>query len=160
MPFAFLLAMQAAGMVVDYLGAKNQAALAKMGYQLQQSGIESQIEQTRLESEDASLQALKKLRQTMGTQLAIFGARGTNPGAGSAFTLLNESVGNFNSDERTRRLNLLGRMNELKAGKTISMLNQSSDVSKIWGEFSKRSLNRFGTTADSYGKSFGLTQRS
>ncbi len=151
MPFAFLLALQASGMVIDYLGTKDQADLMKIGAQLQQAGIESQMMQTRLEAEDASLQAMKQLRQTMGSQLAIFAARGTNPGAGSAFGLLTQNIGNFNADERTRRMNLLGRMNELKAGKTISMLNQSSETSKLWQGFAQRSFNTVGT------RSFGMT---
>jgi hypothetical protein len=151
MPFALLLAMQASGMIIDYFGTKNQAELMKMGAQLQQAGIESQIEQTKLQSADESLQAMKQLRQTMGSQLAIFAARGTRPSAGSAFSLLTQNISNFNSDERTRRMNLLGRMNELKAGKTISMLNQSSETSKLWQGFAQRTFNTVGT------RNFGMT---
>ncbi len=153
MPFAFLLAMQASGMVVDYLGTRQQADFMRMGAQLQQAGIESQMEMTRLSSEDASLQAMKQLRQSMGAQLAIFGARGTNPSAGSAFSLLTQNIGNFNADERTRRMNLLGRLNELKANKTISMLDQSSQTSKLWQSFAQRSFNRFPTSGQGFGMS-------
>ena len=165
MPFALLLAMQAAGMVVDYFGMSYQSSLNEMGAKIQQAGIESSIYQTRLESEDQSLQNMKSLRQQMGTQLAIFAARGTSPGAGSAASLLTQSIGNFNSDERTRRINLLGRVNELKAGKTISVLNQAGEKSKLWQGFAQRTFNRFPTSTESWKQgikdfksSFGLTQ--
>ena len=107
-------------MITDYFGTKNQDQLMKMGMKVQQAGIEANIYQTRLESQDASLQAMKQLRQTMGTQIAVMAARGTSTAGGSAVSLLNESVGNFNSDEKIRRLNLLGKENQLRAGKAMS----------------------------------------
>lgn len=163
MPLAFLLAMQAAGMVVDYLGTRNQAQMNQYGYQLQRAGIEANIEQTRLETEDATLEALKNLRKNMGTQLAVFAARGTNPGAGSAFSILTENIGNFNSDERTRRMNLLGNENTLKAGGTIAKLNQSGDNNKLWSGFASRTISGIPTSPkvwNQVGKSFGFSQKA
>lgn len=160
MPIAFLLALQASGMVIDWLGTREQQRIADLGARVTQSGIEASIQQTRLESEDASLQAMKALRQQMGSQAAIFAARGTNPGAGSAFSLINESLSNFKSDERMRRMNLLGKENELKAGKTISKLNQAGSNTQLWNSFAQRSLQRFPTSPQAFGqagKSFGLT---
>jgi uncharacterized protein YutE (UPF0331/DUF86 family) len=84
MPFALLLAMQASGMIIDWLGTRNQQMYADMGAKLQQAGIESEIEQNRLQTENDSLQEMKNLRQTLGTQAAIFAARGTRAGVGSA----------------------------------------------------------------------------
>lgn len=143
MPVYLLLAMQAAGMIVDYFGTKNQDQLMKMGMKVQQAGIDSEIEMTRLQSQDASLQAMRQLRQTMGTQIATMAARGTAAGAGSAFSLLTESVGNFNSDERIRKLNLLGKENQLRAGKAMSRLQYSGDSSKLWQGFAQRTINKF-----------------
>jgi len=164
MPIYLLLAMQAAGMVVDYLGAKNEADMMNMGMKVQQAGIEANLEQSRLETADASLNAMKELRQTMGSQIAIMAARGTSTGAGSAVSILNESLGNFNADERIRRLNQLGRENQLRAGKAISRLQNSSDVTKLWQGFASRTLNKFPTSlsgwqqgASSASEGFGLT---
>lgn len=156
MPLAFLLSLQAAGMVFDYMGTKYQSQLIKMGAQVQQAGQEANIQQTRLEAEDASLQSLIKLRKTLGTQLAVFAARGTNPGAGSAFTLINESLGNFKSDERMRRLNLLGRETEIKGKGTIARLNEAAEVSKLWQGFGQRTINRISSSAEAYGKAFAM----
>lgn len=169
MPFALLLAMQAAGMVVDYLGTKQQAAWGEYGAKIQQAGLEANIQQTRLETEDASLVALQNLRKNMGTQLAIFAARGTNPGAGSALSLLTENISNFNSDERMRRMNLLGRENTLKAGGAIAKLNQAAESSKLWNSFAQRTISNIplgslggGRGANSFtgssARSYGLTQ--
>ena len=160
MPFALLLAMQAAGMITDYIGTRNQQQMADMGAKLEQASIESNIQTTRLQAEDDSLQTLKKLRQTMGTQLAIFGARGTSPGAGSALSMVTNNIGEFNADERMRRLNLLGKENALKGGGLISRLNQQSNNAKLWQGFAQRSLNTLSTNPKTYGKSFGLTQMS
>ena len=167
MPFALLFAMQAAGMITDYIGTRNQAALMKMGMKVQQAGIESELEMTRLESQEGSLAAVKQLRQAMGTQIASMAARGTAAGAGSAFTLLNESVGNFNADERVRKLNLLGKENQLRAGSTMSRLQYSGDSSKLLQGFAQRTINRFPSSVSGWqgagqsaGQGFGLTSAS
>lgn len=161
MPYALLLAMQAAGMVTDWFGTRNQQRIGDMGARLQQAGIEADIQQTRLEAEDASLQAMKDLRRNLGTQAAVFAARGTRPGAGSALSLSTESIGNFNSDERMRRMNQLGRETALRAGKSIAKLNQQSTNANLWKGFASRTLNTFGTgyLYDQATKSFGLTSK-
>jgi hypothetical protein len=143
MPFYLLLAMQAAGMVVDFLGTKNQTEMMEMGMKVQQAGIEANIEQNKLETADASLQGMKQLRQSLGTTLAVFAARGTNPGAGSALSIFNESIGNFNADDRIRKLNAMGKENQLRANSGMSRLQYNSDVSKLWQGFSGRAVTRF-----------------
>ena len=167
MPFALLLAMQAAGMVVDYFGAQNQADAMKNGMRLQQAGIEANIQQVRLETEEGSLNAMKQLRQTLGSQIAIFAARGTSTAGGSSVGILNESVGNFNADDRMRRLNGMGRENQLRTGAAVSRLQYNSDTSKLWQGFASRTINRFPSSASGWqqaasklggkGSSFGLT---
>ena len=159
MPFALLLAMQAAGMVTDYIGARNQADMMKMGMQVQQAGIESNIAQTRLETEDSSLQSMKQLRQTLGSQIAIFSARGTRTSAGSAVGILNQSQSNFNSDERVRRLNSLGKENQLRSGAAISRLQNSSDNAKLWTGFASRTINRFPTSYSGWNQFFSDTKQ-
>ena len=164
MPFAFLLAMQASGMIVDYLGTKNQAEMMNMGAKVQQAGIEANIQQTRLENEDASLQSMKQLRQTLGSQIAVFSARGTSTAGGSAFSFLNESINNFNSDERIRRLNALGKENQLRGGKAMSILQNQSETSKLWQGFYQRTFDKFPSSLSGWQEAakqtkqgFGLT---
>lgn len=142
MPY-FLLAMQAAGMITDFFGTQYQTNLMNMGMKIQQAGLEANLYQTKLETENASVQAMIKLRQTLGTQIAMMAARGTSTSAGSAVSLLTESIGNFNADEKIRRLNLLGRENQLRGNSLISSLQNSSDTAKLWQSFASRTFNRF-----------------
>jgi hypothetical protein len=163
-PFSLLLAMQASGMVIDYLGARNQQKLGEMGLKISKAGTEANIYQTRLETEEASLQAMKDLRKNLGTQMAVQAARGTATNAGSALSLFSESVSDFSSDERMRRMNQIFRENEIKAGGAIQQLNQSASNSKLWQGFASRTLNTFSTNPNVWGlgstnkkSSYGLT---
>lgn len=165
MPITLLLAMQASGMITDYFGAKSEANMMKLGIKVQRAGIEANIAQLKLETEDQSLQAIKQLRQSLGSQIAIMAARGTSTAGGSSVSLLNESVNNFNTDERIRRLNALGKENQLRAGNASSILQYNSDVSKLWQGFSSRTVNRFPSNLEGWKnfysqgrEAFGLTK--
>lgn len=158
---ALLLAMQASGMVVDWLGKNEQVKLGRIGAQIEQAGITANIAQSRLEAEDASLQSLKQLRQNLGTQAAVFAARGVRSGAGNALSFMTESVSNFKADERMRKINQLGREAELKAGSTLSKLHQQTRENTIWNQFRTDVFNKISTNPETYkqlGKSFGLTK--
>jgi hypothetical protein len=143
MPFFFMLAMQAAGMITDYFGTKNQDELMGLGVKLKNAELDTNLEENRLETENASLEGLKQLRQTLGSQIAVMAARGTSTAGGSAASLLNESQANFNSNDQILRLNSMGRENQLRAGAAVSRLQNSSNVSKLWQGFASRTLNRF-----------------
>lgn len=141
MAFPFLLALQAAGMVTNWLGAKNQIEIGKMGAQMEAAGIEANIASSRLQAEDESLRALKELRMNLGSQAAILAARGVRSGAGSPVGIREESFHNFESDERMRRMNMLNREGQLRAGKTISQLHQAGTQAAVWGEFRNNTLS-------------------
>ena len=145
MSFAFplLLGMQAAGMITDFIGARSQEELMNQGRQIDQAGLEANLAQTQLQAQDESLNAMKELRQTMGSQIAYMAARGTASGAGNAVTALNESIGNFNQDEKVRKMNLLGKENQLKGKSALSQIQYNTDSSALWQGFSSRTFNRF-----------------
>ncbi len=151
-PIAFMLALQAGGMVVDYLGKSEQIRLGKMGAKLEQEGIESNIQTSRLEAEQSSLEAMKQLRQNLGSQAAMMAARGIRSGSGNAVLFANESVGNFNANERIRNINQKGREAGLKAGKLLSTLHQKTFENNTWNEFRKSIVDKVGTsTFDAFG---------
>lgn len=161
MGIAFLLALQASGMVVDWLGENQQVKLGKMGEKIEQAGINANIQTTRLETEDASLQAMKQLRMNLGTQAVMLAARGQRGGVGTALAFQQESLSNFKTDERMRRMNQLGNEARLKAGVTLSKLHQQAFEGKSWNEFRTRTVNRIPTSPSAWGKigeSFGLTK--
>lgn len=155
---AALLAMQAAGMITDYFATQNQVKLNKLGGQLDQAGINMNIALARANSADATTQAMQNLRQTIGSQIAVQAARGNASFGGTTLSLLNESVGNFNTDERIRRMNLLARESELKAQGLMSGLHTKSIESSLRSGFIKRTLENIPTNPEVYspfGSSFG-----
>jgi hypothetical protein len=164
MPFYLLLAMQASGMIIDFLGASNQRDMMNIGMKLQDQAVEANIMDLRAESADESLQSMKQLRQNLGSQIAANAAQGKQSGAGSAFAISNQSIGNFNADEQIRKLNLLGKENQLRAGQAMSRLQHSSDSTKLWRSFASRTINRFPSSVSGWeafgkqaGQGFGLT---
>lgn len=160
MPFALLLAMQAGGMVIDYFGTQNQAELMEWGMNLQQEKIERNIQLLKIQTADESTKAMQDLRKNLGTQIAVNAARGTQSGAGSAFSLFTESIGNFNSDERMRTINAMGAERNLRTESAMSRLKYESDVSQLWQGFASRSINRFPTSlggGQGLGQGFGLS---
>jgi hypothetical protein len=152
MPFAFLLALQAGGMVVDWLSTNDQNKLLKSGDELNQAAITANIATSRLQTENDSLQAMKNLRQNLGTQLAMQAARGVQSGAGEATLFANESVGNFNADQKTRKLNQVVTENGLKAQGIMSSLNTQANINKNWNAFDNRVISKIPTSPSAYGQ--------
>lgn len=145
-----LLSMQAAGMVTDWLGTNQQIEMGRRGTELEQAGIQSNLETARLQTLDSSAQAMRELRQNLGSQIAMQAARGTATGSGTALLFQNESVSNFNADEQMRRMNLLATEGRLKGGLALSKLHQKSSETKLWSSFTTRTLNNFPTTSQGW----------
>ncbi len=169
MPIGFLLSLQAAGMVIDWMGKKDQIRMAKMGAQVEQAGIDANIQTSRLEAEDASLQSMKQLRMNLGTQAAILAARGVRSGTQSSVLAMNESVSNFNADERMRKINQMGNEANIRAGKTLSILHEKTFENNTWGDFRSHAFNTISTSPSAWkqiansftaknGYGFGITK--
>lgn len=142
LPFSgVLLAFQAAGLVTDYRATKSSQKLIQKGRQLEQAAIETNLEAVRLESGQASLDEMKQLRQNLGTQIAMQAARGNAPGAGTALTLQNEAVSNFNADERTRRMNLIAKESQLRASNILSGLHTLQSETQLGQAMTSRLVN-------------------
>ncbi len=168
-PIGFLIAAQASGMVIDFLGQKEQIRMGKMAAKLEQAGIQANIEASRLAAEDQSVEAMKKLRQNLGTQAAVMAARGTSSAAGSALVMRNEAVGTFNADERMRKINQMGNEAQLRAGLVISKLHQQTSENQTWNQFRQNVMNKIPTSNAAWneiargfspkqGYGFGLTK--
>lgn len=159
MPIGFLLALQASGMVTDWLGMQSSNELAARGARLQQEAIEKNIQFSRIQTADESLQAMIKVRKNLGTQAVMYAARGVSgPMVGLS---ANETIGNFNADERMRKINQKSREAELRSGIEISKLHQRSYETRNFNEFLSRNINLIPTNPMVYkgiGSSFGLTK--
>lgn len=142
---AALLAMQAAGMVVDYYALQQEKMMGRMGEGLTQAAINANIEMARVQTEDESVMAMQNLRQTIGSQIAIQAARGAYSGAGSALTKRTESISQFGEDERARRMNLLQSENELRAKGVLSGLHQLKSETELGRKMSASIFNKIPT---------------
>lgn len=151
-PLGIMLGMQAAGMVVDYMGRENQIDLARQGEALEQQNINEQIQASRLKYEDASLQSMRQLRMNLGTQMASQAARGIRLGAGNSALVSNESIGNFNADQRMRRINQLSEESALKTSGMVSSLHEKAYESKNRNEFVNSAINKIPTTDSAWDK--------
>ena len=134
----FLLSLQAAGAIGDMIGTNAQSSILRKGAELEQSTIETRLNEERLAFSLASVDAMKALRQTLASQRAIFAARGTNPGAGSAITAAYESTTNASADERVRTMNLLSREASLKAQSNLAGLHALAGQTQLGQQLSQR----------------------
>lgn len=163
-PVVALLAMQAGGMIIDWLGKQSQIEMAERGAKLQQQAIEDAIRYSRMQNEEESLQSMRKLRQNLGTQAAYLAARGIRSGTATGVLMMTESVGNFNADERIRKINQLSQEAGMRAGIQMSKMHQEAYKSGKESEFFKSAIERIPTNPEFYkqfGKdtgSYGLTR--
>lgn len=142
---AFLLSMQAAGLVTSFFGAKSQAKLIALGKKLEDAQFSTNMEAIKLESAQGSLAEMKQVRQNVSSQIAVNAARG-NRGA-SSYTGIGETTRAFAEDERTRRMNLLAKESELRAGHILSGLHTAQSETKLGQSLLKDLFNTIPTSS-------------
>ncbi len=134
---AFLLSMQAAGLVTSWYGKKSQQKTIQLGRKLEQEQFSTNMQAIKLQSAESSLDEMKLVRQNIGSQIAVNAARGNrNDSAG-----INETANNFENDERKRRMNLLAKESELRAGHILSGLHSAESESQLGQSLMKDFLN-------------------
>lgn len=142
---AFLLSMQAAGLVSSLFGSRSQGEYIKLGRKLEQEQFSTNLQAIKLQSAEDSLAEMKQLRQNIGTQIvnqAVKGNRG-----GSSYAGINESSKNFNDDERNRRMNLLAKESELRANHVLSGLHSLQSETQLGQSLTSTFLNTLQTTS-------------
>lgn len=143
-PFtAFLLSMQAAGLVSSIYGAHSQDKYIKLGRKLEQEQYSTNLEAIRLQSSEASLDEMKQLRQNIGTQIAVQAARGNR--GGSSYAGISQASHAFDSDERTRRMNLLSKESELRANHILSGLHSLQSETQLGQSITSSVINTLPT---------------
>lgn len=126
---AFLLSMQATGVITSMFGYKSQQKTIQLGRKLEQQQFETNLEAIRLQSAEASLDEMKQVRENIGSQIVANAARGNR--GGSSYLGIQESVNNLNNDERKRKMNLLAKESELRAGHITSLLHANSSETQL-----------------------------
>ena len=151
----FLLAMQAAGAIYNINEMKGQKKLIKMGRDLEQAQFESNLEAARVEASEGSLAELQQLRQNIGNQIAINAARGTSSANGSAAGSLQASERTYAKDEKARRMNLLAKETDLRAGNVLSGLHTLQSETKLGQSLTNQIFNQLPISG--IAKTFGVT---
>lgn len=156
----FLMAMQAAGAVMDTWGTSQQMALGQMGTQVELEQLETRLQEEQTAAALGSLQAMQRLRQVIASQNAIFAARGQKAGAGTAFFLGQESLRQHAMDERIRRMNLLSREAQLRAGGALTGMHQLKSETELGQALSRRLYETLplSQAAQGYERRFGQSR--
>lgn len=144
-----LLAMQAAGMVTNMLGRHYQDQLSQIGAQLDQANIQNQILSTRLQTTQSAIVSMQNLRRTMATQNAIFAARGTAPGVGSALAISEDSQSAYGQDRQTQILNQYAKETALKSRQASSALGELATQQKLANK-NREELSKLAMDTGSY----------
>lgn len=161
-----LLSFQAAGAIFDYRGNKYQSKLMRQGNQLENAAIDVNIQALRYESAEASYNEMHQLRQNLSAQIAANAARGGSESNPAFVFGMERSKGAFESDEKSRRMKLLAKESELRAGKILSGLHTLSSETQLGQSLTSRFVNQLPVSGifDSFSKTdfakkwgFGLT---
>ena len=142
---AYLLAMQAAGLVSSFIGAHDQQKMIRLGRTLETEQLETNLKAIKVQSLDASVTELKQLRANMGTQIAINAARGT--GRGSSAWALTFGQGAYENDERKRRMNLLAKESDLRANGVLSGLHSLQAETELGRNLLSKTFDTLQTTS-------------
>lgn len=119
---AFLLSMQAAGMITSLWENKSKSQQIQQGRALEKAAIDANLESLNYEAAQQSVDSIRQLRQNVGAQIVMQAARG-NASTETTVGLSNSSVHAFNQDEQTRRMNLLAKEANLRASNVLSGLH-------------------------------------
>lgn len=159
---AFLLSMQAAGLVIGLNESRTKQGLINQGRQLEKAALDTNLEALNLEYNESSINAMRQLRANLGTQIATNAARGTRQGAGTSLSQTTRSISNYNSDEQARRMNMLAKEANLRANNVLSGLHTLESETQLGRETAKMfeaipassAFDRFSRT--SLGKKWGF----
>jgi hypothetical protein len=136
---AFLLSMQAAGLVTSVFGYKSQQNTIRQGRMLEEEQFKTNMQAIKLESAESSLDEMKQVRQNIGDQIVANAAKGNR--GGSSYLGIQESVSTLNSDERKRRMNLLAKESQLRANHVLAGLHTLESETALGQSLMKDVLN-------------------
>lgn len=138
MTLGFLISLQAAGSILSWNDSKKRMDLMRQGNAVDNAATQRNIEALGAQAAEDSYQEMQQLQKNLSTQLAVQAARGTG-GGGSAASLGSESVRSVARDESKRRMNLLAKQTDLRAGQVLSGLELLSSETKL-GQAHNKSL--------------------
>jgi hypothetical protein len=138
-----LLATQAAGIGLNLYANKQQNKIEGLGYKLEEGQLNLRMQQELLVASQQQLGDLTRLQENMATQRAVFAARGTNAGQGSARTIMEASGRAYREDERARKLNTDFRRNYIDSLKRLQRIEHAGLKSNRAAKQLQSGLNMF-----------------
>lgn len=135
-----LIAAQSAGIATNIWKTSQASKLAGVGADLDRRAIDLQMQQNALVSTQQAISNAQNFRDVIAAQNVQFATRGQT--GGSAASLQNDSVREFNKDERTRKLNLDIKNAQSAREKSKISTEASNAKGKIWGNLLKSSFDK------------------
>jgi|GEM_PF-5035214 len=152
------LAMMAAGAVTQGVSANSSKKYRKLGMQLDDAALASNLELLNAASEAESVAAIDSLRESLGTQTAIMAARGMATDSSQAVAISQKSNQKFAQDERFRTLNTMSKAIDLKSGNVKSYIDMMAKNRKDVTDIGVNALKNIPVSSlESYFKNPGKT---
>lgn len=136
-----LLAAQAAGIGVNLYGSAQQNRIESAGYNINEDQLRLRMDQEQLAFQQESLQSLTMLKETLASQRAILGARGQNPGQGTAKAIEQNSVRKQSVDQQAREINARFKKSYLESMARFSRVEQQGSRAQRGTQLLGQSLN-------------------
>jgi hypothetical protein len=134
---AFLLSMQAAGVVVSMWSKHSADKQIQQGRAIEKAGIEMNMAANNYEFQETSLASMQELRQNLGTQAVMQAARGVSTGTESSVGQAQKSISSQKGEQEARRMRLLAREAELRASNVLSGLHTMQSETQLGQTLSK-----------------------
>lgn len=138
-----LLASQAAGIGLSLYAQNKQKKLEALGTRADQAALDLRMQEEGAQTAEQSLFATEQLQEVLASQRAIFAARGTMAGAGSAGAISERSIRLYNADENARLLSKNSRELNLIGQKRGLELNRLSGQASRGANLMGKGLNMF-----------------
>lgn len=140
---AILLAAQAAGIGANLYAERQKRKMAEQGVAVEQAQNKLRMQEEQLAATEATNASLEQLREVLATQRTIAGARGQNPGQGSALALANKAISAQSADERALGLSSSFRQSQLSNMSRLLGIKKAQARTEFGGNLIKTGLKSF-----------------
>ncbi len=140
---ALLLGAQVAGIGANLYAARNERRMTEAGLSIEQGELGLRQKQEQLAFTEANIASIEQLQEVLATQRAMAGARGVNPGVGSALAASNKSVRAQGADERARGLSNLFRKSQLDGMSKLLNIKKATSRAQYGNTMLGAGLNSF-----------------
>jgi hypothetical protein len=154
-PFsAFLLSMQAAGVVTSIWQNKGAQKQIQLGRALEKASLDANLAANNFEFQESSLASMQALRQNLGTQAVMQAARGNAAGTESAVGAQQKSISATSGDIEAKRMNMLSKESSLRAANILSGQHTLKSETELGRSMSKDIFEAASTGM----KAFGISE--